>query len=351
MKLRVSHSAKDVYTSCSEKYRLQYIEKLRGPKITSSLFFGSALDEAFSRLLIDKKQELTEKEKLLLPYTPEELFYQKMMVTNHPQKRGENVTIPFYTHADYYATDFEPELINKDIVADIASREATLNWDKTAILKFMENCQAIKKEKKRLNEEDYKLSNYITWLTLVEKGYLMVDAYRTQIMPQINEVVSIQKEIEITNEYGDIIPGFIDFEADFVDNIGTIYVCDNKSSKDAYPADSVINSPQLSTYCEAVARTHAAYVVIRKKLFKKGAKIQTQVVKSIIPEKTLQATFDDFENVVNNITAEKFEKNFNACFSYGRMCPYFALCKHNNAEGLVSLKIETKSEPEPEGDL
>lgn len=340
-KVKISHSSKDTYTLCSEKYRLHYVEKLRSPKITSSLFFGNALDEAFSRLLLDKKvTELTESEKEMLKKSHIDIFMSKMTSTKSPLDYEVDVHIPLYKHADYYASDYEPDLLNKNNLEGIKVMSngelSTLNDVKM----FMDDCKDMKSKKVSLPEDDYILCNYITWTTLVEKGLLMLEAYKSQIIPKIHSVYSIQRKIEIENEHGDIISGLIDFEASFIDSPDVIYVCDNKSSKEAYPDDAVQESPQLATYCEAVGNTNASYVVVRKKIFKKQPIIHTQILKNTVKEETFKKTFDEFEKTVYDISAEKFEKNFDACFSFGKMCPYYTLCKHGNMGNLVKLKIK-----------
>ena len=113
--MRISHSGKNTHKECSEKYRLHYIEKLRGQKIFSALFFGSALDEAFSRLLLDKKPIKTPEELLQLDETAEGIFYKHM--SNVRRDDGTIVEASKSPFADYYASDFTPELLSDQAVA------------------------------------------------------------------------------------------------------------------------------------------------------------------------------------------------------------------------------------------
>lgn len=331
--MRISHSGKTTFTSCSEKYRLHYIEKLRGPKIYSSLFFGSALDEAFSRLLLDKKKLKTPEELELLKFSAEEVFMQNMEQTKHNdkiEKLSDNVL------CDYYTSDYEESLLTKPLIEKLRDYAP----DVKDIKKFMAEAKTAIKDKKRLTEEDYKLYNYTTWLTLVEKGLLMVDAYRTQVMPQINEVFSIQEGVELPNEDGDILNGKIDFTCDFVEEVGALYIVDNKTSSKAYKESEAANSEQLATYCEYKGTNKAAYIVVQKKVFAKAPKIRTQIIRDEVLEETFDRTFAQFEDVLYNISTGTFEKNFKSCFEYGRICPYFRLCKHNSKDGLINLKEE-----------
>lgn len=358
--MKLSHSAKDKYLSCSEKYRLHYIKKLRSPKIFSALFFGSALDDAFSALLVQKKShqvDISDYEFMLRTTTPEQLFMKKMEQVEHNGKVIEVAKSPF---ADYYTSDFEPSLLTDEAleklywfapdVVDVRKDEAPFRiYARANILAFMEACKSALKAKKKLSTEDLTLFNYVTWLTLVEKGLLMIEAYRTQIMPQIFEVYSIQESISLPNEAGDEVTGLIDFTCSFVDDPGTMYVCDNKTSSKPYKASQTGESPQLATYCEYKGTNKAAYVVIEKKIYAKEPKIHTQILRDTIAEEVFSLTFAQFENVLHNVCTSNFEKNFKACFEFGRMCPYFSLCKYGKTDGLVDMSpAPVKEEDEAE---
>lgn len=337
--MRISHSQKNTHKQCSEKWRLHYRENLRSPKLYSSLFFGGALDEAFSILLLQKKKLRTPEEQLQLLESPDDVFYRNML--NVKGVNGEVVEVSKNPFADYYSSDFTPELLNskalsllREYAPDVALGE-TDEVTKETVLDFMESCKNLIKAKKKLSAEDVPVFNYINWLTLVEKGYLMIEAYRTQIMPQIFEVYSIQEDIEIKNEAGDVVNGKIDVTLSFIDEPGVMYITDNKSSSKPYKKEQTGTSDQLATYCEAKGTNKAAYVVIEKVIYKKAPIIHTQILKADLGEAIFAQTFSDFEQTVYNINTGVFEKNFKACFSYGRLCPFFAKCKHGNSEGLI----------------
>lgn len=340
-KIRLSFSQTQTYNQCSEKWRLHYVERLRSPKLTSSLFFGFALDEAFSLLLLAKKEDLTDVElDLQLKYNAEELFLKHMQEMN---SNGAIVSIPQNHLADYYASDFDLDLLTSSCISAIEDFAPNLGTAEE-IAEYMEQFKASQKQKpkQKLDQHTWEVANYITWLSLVQKGYLMLQAYREQIMPQIEKVYSIQREILIENENGDSIIGKIDFEASFNADPGVVYICDNKSSSTAYAADSVLESEQLATYAEATGNQKAAYVVVQKKLFKKAPIVHTQVILGTVPEKTMQKVFDNYSAVLDNISAGVFEKNENSCFAYGKMCAFFHLCKHGIKSGLVDMKKEGK---------
>jgi hypothetical protein len=341
VKLRVSNSSKDKFQSCPRKWFLHYKEKLRSPKVGSALFFGNALDDAFSRLLLEKKVELSPEENRTLEKTPEEIFASRMLETKNDA--GQIVAISQSNLADYYSSDFDSSLFTAEIVELVSKMDGTKNT-LPKIVTFMDYCKTNlnwrNKERQRLSDDDFILYNYINWLSLNEKGKLMLDAYKNQIFPEIAEVYDIQKRIEITNEMGDTITGLIDVVASFTDKPNVPFICDNKTSSKAYSDDSVANSEQLSTYCEAEGNFNAAYLVVQKTVFKKVPFIRTQVIKDTINDTIIEKTFDIYENLCNNLSEagddiENYPHNWNSCFDFGKLCPYYSLCKHGNKDHLI----------------
>lgn len=342
MTIKISNSAKDKFVSCPRKYFHHYIQKLRSPKIGSALFFGNALDDAFSRMLQEKKSHLTEAEKLSMALSPEAIFASRMLETKNDA--GQIVQIPQSPLGDYYTSDFDSALFTPEIVALVQKMDQNYN-SLQKIVAFHDYCKTNlspkNKNKKRLTNDEFILYNYISWLSLNEKGKLMVDAYRHQILPLIEEVYDIQKEISIMNEHGDEIRGKIDFNASFTDSPMSKYICDNKSSSKAYKDDSVEESEQLATYARAEDNNNGAYVVVQKTVFKKVPFIHTQVIKSTINNTFIEKVLDNYEKIIYTIDAAGSEKdnypqNWNECFAFGKVCAYYQLCKHNTTGNLIN---------------
>jgi len=333
--MKLSHSARETYTSCSEKWRLRYQERLRGVKIASPLFFGSALDEAFSHLLLTKKAVLSASEsEQLATKTAAGIFLENMTEIEH---NGQTVKLAQNPLVDYFKSDFSPELLNNSHLELLRSLEpGYVSLDE--FVAFKEACDAAMKTKQKLEEADQILYNYITWLSLVEKGKLMVDAYQRDILPEIEQVFDIQKAVSLPNGHGDEVVGLIDYTCSFNKEPGCVYVMDNKTSSTKYAEDSVKTSSQLSTYCEHEGTRNAGYSVIEKKLYKKEPQIHTQLILDEVSEEITEKTFDDFEKMRYNIEAGQFEKNWDSCFAFGRRCEYFLLCKHKSMDGLVKLE-------------
>jgi hypothetical protein len=330
--MKLSHSSVDEYNLCPRKYQLKRIEKWRSPKLPSPLFFGGALDEAFSFLLLQKKELITEEELTLqLNSSAEEIFTQKMLTVS--DVNGAPVELAQSPLADYYTSDFTPELLDTKHLGQLQLLEP--HYKLVDFIDFHKQCKEQLSAKKKLLTDDQILYNYLSWLTLVEKGKLMISAYKTQVLPQIHKVESIQEEISIKNDDGDEITGLIDFRCSFTDNPSQVYTMDNKTSSKAYPKDCVETSDQLATYCEAKKDPHAGYVVLEKKLYKKSPIIRTNIHKNVIPEEQFVKSFDRFEKTCYDIQAGKFPKNWDSCFAFGRVCEFYKVCKYNDYSGLI----------------
>lgn len=342
----ISHSAKSRFKSCPRSYYYHYKAKLRSPRLQSSLFFGNALDEGLSALLLQKKKELTEEEKEQLKVPAEDVFHSFMLKAKNDL--GELVEIPQSNGVDYFGSDFDADLLTQGHISLVQQAAQDLQVQKSfsaikTVADFHEdvkkNLSWRNKNRRKLEENEIKLYNYITWLSLNEKGKLMLQAYKDEIFPHIDEVIAIQKHVSIKNDVDDEIGGKIDFTASFKSCPGQTFIMDNKSASELYSDDSVTTSEQLATYAFAEENENAGYAVIQKKVFKKAPKIRTQLLLGKVSEETIKKTLDEFADTMDNITAagddiENYPCNFDSCFNYGRKCCYYSLCKYGKIEGL-----------------
>jgi len=314
--VRVSYSALEKYRNCSEQYRLHYIERIRDTKNPSSLIFGSALDEALNILLLQKKKNLTEEEKAQILLDPIDVFNEKL---NKP-------------NMEYFKSDLDIELLGDHDIEGMTNDE-------------------------------------MSFLSLVVKGKLFLEAYQKVIMPRIYEVISIQSNKELKNAEGDILITKTDFVADW-ETAGNTILFDNKTSVRKYSENSVIDSSQLAIYGEAEELTRCGYIVCIKAIKKdkkqtcnvcseeyshlhKSCKTkkctgklilkitpapEIQVVISDIPESTKELVFDDIQRHTQYIKDGRFEKNTDSCYQYGKPCVYKKYCFENkNMKGLIRL--------------
>ena len=333
-KLKFSHSAMTTYEQCPKMYYLKYIEGIKPLAINSPLFFGSAIDEALSAMLMQKKFNPSQEElDVVYKSSPEQEFIKRF---THDQ---DGVFLPTNEHCSYFQSDFDRELLTEEDWKELME----FDKDITSFDAFFEGCREDFKAKRVLNLEDQKTFNFMCWLSLKRKGLLMIQAYREQIYPEIYEVFDIQKDILLPNDNGDLIRGKIDFIASFNDQPATKYICDNKTSSKPYSEDSVSISDQLAIYCEAEGYYTAAYCVVEKKLRVKEPRVRANIIKDTIKEENVQKTFDKADSIMHNIADGCFDglDNNKKCNFFGKRCNFYSYCWGNkDMTGLIKKEIK-----------
>jgi hypothetical protein len=184
------------------------------------------------------------------------------------------------------------------------------------------------------------------WFCLRYKGYILIEEYAAQVLPRIQEVYEIQKEINLTNEVGDTFTGIIDLIARIDDKV---MIVDNKSSSIKYAQDSVANSEQLASYYEAMKDEYpldgACYIVVPKKLRKvKQPRVQIEFIFGSISENLIAKTFQDYERVLQGVKTGQFNctrNERNGCCSTPWGCGYRSYCQSGGTD-LTGLKVEKK---------
>lgn len=330
MSINVSFSALECFEQCSEKYRLRYKENLSSEKISSPLFFGTAIDAAVELLLLKKKHLLSEQELDLLLTEDAYSIFDKTMKEQNGQLLERNPL------CEYFYSDFDHTLFTKEDLAYFKKAYPSI----VDLEEFFVYCKKSIKTHGELKNGAKIAFNNLCWLSLYRKGEKMIEAYERDILPEIEEVFDIQKAVELINESGDKLRGKIDFIASFKDSPTTRFIVDNKTSSEAYKSDSVANSTQLAIYCEAETCDRAAYAVLQKKVRIKEPKIRTQLIKDTISEEFTNDVFTKIDEKLSKIHKEEFYKKTNPkdCFFFGRPCSYYDLCWNGSYKGLISKK-------------
>lgn len=346
----ISNSQIDKYETCPYLWHLNYVERIRSVYKPSSLFFGSALDEAFGRLHLDKMapERLTEAYKKMMEYTPEELFEKTLRYQPH---NGETIDLKYSKITSFFKSDFELSLLTDEDLQEVSNYalENNLEISIDRVFDFMDECFEIVKSG-QLTGGDLAVFNLVGWLSLYRKGLILLDAYRVEIMPQIKEVFEIQKHILLPDGTGVIYQGFIDYTASWNFDPENIRVCDDKTSSKAYPLDSVEKSTQLASYCEHEATNLGTYTVVEKGLRKRDPKYRVQVIHGEIPEETFELTFQRINSMIDNVEADNFPKACHReggvkanCFHFGRKCEAYNLCHGDGTmTGLVEVPEREK---------
>lgn len=305
--IRLSHSAKDKINTCSAMYKYHYIDKLRPDHVSSALFYGKALDDAFSAILERKLDTPPAEIK-----DPGSVFRR---VFSEVELNGQLIA----------NTDIRCKYFKSDLDPDLCSEPDDALW-------LLSNYKGLDGE----NLEQY---NRLCVESLTNKAMMMIDAYETEVFPQIEKVYSLQEEVMLPNDDGDTVVGFIDVVCSFIDEPGVPYIVDNKTSSKNYKEDSVCTSEQLATYCDFKLIDKAAYIVLNKKLRKKDPRVNVQIIRDVIPEEMFSKVFDSYGKALYTIREKNFTKNFESgCFFFGAPCPYYRYCRDGNTNGLVSTK-------------
>lgn len=377
---RLSNSSIDKFKECAMKYKYHYILRIREELIGSPLFFGSSIDNALNELLRTKMKG--EKDFL----DPKEIFIQSMHKFEYNK---EELILPFTLKTQYSMSDFDPDLITGEYYEKLEEYLIQEEYENTNPLEIMEQLLKFIRASgfAELPKEDKMFYNFACWTSLVVKGYMMIEAYESELLPKIKEVKAIQVKVNLPNDNGDHITGYEDFKAILVDPEIEM-VCDNKTSSRKYKDDSVRNSQQLAIYTEYEDLEYAAFFVLNKKVRKtkrktclkcskttlKGVKtcpepidmdkkatgknrcngdfsvelicsIDTQIITDKITEEQKEATFGSFEDILYSIKNEDFPKNQkDNCFAYGKRCCYYEKCWSNDPESMEGLVQLPESE-------
>ena len=274
---RLSNSAVNKYMTCPKAYQLHYIDKLRSTVSHSALNFGSAIDAAVGAMLEDHQNGCVD-----------ELgqAYEGVFIKTWREGKIGNETVSLFDNPDlvYAAADLDTKLFSeKDWLQILTAGQNVylgLNAFKAPTPEaIMDTYDLILKEKESKGWENLpvnarKFYNYVNWMCLTKKGLLMLETYRTEVLPKIKKVLAIQKEVKIENDTGDSIIGYIDFVAEWED--GKTYVFDNKTAARDYEWDAVSKSTQLALYVHAVEHEfntrNAGYIVLGKSIDKQSIK-------------------------------------------------------------------------------
>lgn len=331
--IQVSYSAIDSYLSCSEKYRLERIVKIIPDSVNMAFCFGSATDAASEVIFKAYMKDAA-------PFNREEminLFEDKL--TNY-EFQGEMLYIPTHAKIKYSKADVQPELLTKEDLADIEAyilEESDLDVGK--ITDFIDYF----KDTKIKLEEEIVIYNYIAWYCMLRKGILILDRLVQWAKDEIKEVVSIQRKIEIVNDEGDKLIGYLDLEAILKrDNkIRTIDLKTASNPKQQYPDDKISKSMQLTIYANETQK-EVAYVILGKTIKKKAPRVDIRELYGTISEQQLDETFEKIDVAMNGIKNGIYTKNTNHCFAWGA-CQYMSLCFKGEMRGLVEkVKKEDK---------
>lgn len=288
MQLRISNSKLDLYEACSLKYKFRYIDNVKGNYTASPLLFGTAIDVALNYIL--------------------ESMYKKESWT---QDQANNI---FVEEMNKWDGSDRLDFFKSDVPLELAG---SVDW---------------------LNREHQEL----IWDFMCKRGIRMIDVWVKNILPEIDEVVSVQNKGTIQNAEGDEMVFVVDFIAKLKD--GRVVLLDNKTAGQKYTKDSVITSQQLSLYLEAFPEIkYAGYCVLIKDPSKVGKQSEFQFIVDEIPEETRADSFKRLEAALLGIKNQVFEPNLKSCKLFGKPCEFMNYCQYQDTTGLVKSDTNKSS--------
>lgn len=390
MSVRVSHSSIGVFNLCPAKYKAQYIDKLYPREKSSALYFGSALDLSFNVILENFGKK-----------TNEELYTLALDQFNKSWEQQDDkyfgqIDLPKNESILYSKKDFDQDLLTEENIAelkaDMLAYKATLKPEDQQAFPFEEPLDFFYWTKEQ-NFEDLEtpekmFHNFAHWMCLKNKAPYLIKAYIDQLLPCIQEVVSVQTDLSTEDDRGNKLTGIADFICKLKPGqYGKItlmepelVIPDNKSAGALYEDDSVATSSQLAKYKvilneQGYKITKGAYFVVLKDLKKTKNKeckscghkstgshktcdntiegkrcngewtttvsfsAVTQIVVDEIPQEFAQVVMENVEEVVNAIEAKVFPKNLSACNNqFGRKCEFIDYCFKKCTKKLIKAE-------------
>jgi hypothetical protein len=372
---RLSFSQINKYNQCPRSYRLHYVDRLRERSATAYLAFGTAIDESLNAILKDLQKNKT----ITCDYkTVFDTNWQKITINKKEH------SLPLCTLVGYAKSDFIAELLDSSDIQFLVTKSNELGFEDslrgitlTSLKELKDQLENEKSQRqyKPFLEPRHALLNLMNWLSMRRKGHLMLEAYIRDILPQIEEVVDIQKQIELNSECGSSIIGYIDAIVK-LKNREDYTVLDNKTASQPYAEDAVKTSQQLLLYTYALGYKHAGFAVMlktirmnrKKKCVECGfesnsshklcnnttengkrcngaweeeifPEAATQLVKEEIDEQTQLVVVDNISEINEAIKANVFPKNLSTCKNiYGNPCIYLNYCWKNKTDNLEKVE-------------
>ena len=298
MKKPLSYSGYSTFQTCAYKYQLQYIDRIAPDSTPLHLVVGSAFDKAGNALLEGKGDPFTEANAELA-----RIFFDKI---------------------EYSHKDFESQILCPVSYGAMMLDLRTIGW-KGEDNELYQMADALFDKLSRgetLSVGQKSALDTMVYYTAVEKISLMIEGFKNHILPKIEKVVSVQKNVK---------RGIMDAEVIFKDMPGVVCL-DNKTASRPYKNDSVLFSVQLAGYESLIG----AYCVFHKSVKPGAREIVPQLIINKIPEHNRAIVEEAYQKTEALIETNVFPRNLNACGkSFGKPCVYVSLCWNNSMEGLV----------------
>jgi ribosomal protein L37E len=353
--MRLSYSAANTFKTCPEKYYNQ--KKWRPPLKASALPFGKAVEDGVDALLEGASLEKA-------------LFKFKDSWTISPPTKFSGPK-PIFDSLDvfYYASDFDENLLQE------VDKKLLEDWseDLVGAREWKEKFNSVKDQISKgatVIDDERRLYHRIMWMCCRRRGIEMIKGFYYDLLPNIEDVVEIQRYIKLENEDGDTIIGYIDYIIKHVDYDEPIIV-DLKTAGKAYGKHDLDTSDQLRLYAAAENINYIGYMVLLKKIKTEKScdacghvrenyrltkcsacgkgkykalklKAATQFLIKEVKDSEMDAVLNDLSDIGIAIKNKIRWKNPDSCFMYNKKCDYYEACWGDKT--IEQLKQESENE-------
>ena len=360
--IRTSYSQNNTYISCPKYWHWTYVEKYEAGSKGASMYFGSAVDDAVTELLKGSNTYMNLFDKR---WHTAEAFGSQTVVYDNPE-----VVYSYY--------DFDADILDAADILQLQAWSLELGLEKSGITP-VELYKSIVKLKKSNwaspNDAQLKYFNRASWLSMKKKGYLLVDAFKKQIMPKIKKVIATQEYAKLDDPTtGDSIAGFIDMVLEY-EGYSKPIIFDLKTAARPYKDEQIDLTDQLTLYAAMKAHEYntdlVGYIVLPKNITKKitakcktcgfirkgrfktcnnytnkvrcGGEwdeviipdVQVQVLVRQKSAEQIESLLLDVGNLILAMKNKIVYKNTSKCNNwYGNTCPFYKACHSNDVTGL-----------------
>lgn len=374
MSLKLSHSSASRFQTCPKSWELHYKQRYRPKLQSSALCFGTALDKSFEAMVLGKEDPVAVFEK----------------VWSFQEINKQVTYLPDTNLLAYYESDLELFLITEEDGVKINQWLSENSPEKRDWKEVFSELEDLKQQVglRNLHPNRQRFHNLVYWHSLRQKGLLMLEALKTQVLPKIGTVISTQKEIKLKLGEGDSVTGFTDLICQWGTHENDVIIFDLKTSSRAYKDDSVRTSPQLALYVHALKEElqtrKAGFIVLNKAVVKNKTKVCSlckqdgtgsrartcdkevdfaaagktmiqkrctgtwiesfkpeifvQIIVDTIPEQFEELVTSNFDAINASIKAGVFVRNLGSCIMpYGK-CSFYNLCHSGSSDDLIQME-------------
>lgn len=338
---RISYSGVDTFKECPKKYWCQRTHKLALQP--SAFAFGSAFESGADEMLLNGAGLADAYEVACKEWH------------TRPANKWEGETQIFDNpKIFYYQSDFDANLLDKDDVKQCQEWGKEIFEQEVEAVEIAINTLKKMKSGADISDDERKLTHRILWLCCKNRMYYMLKAFQEELVPEIEEVIAAQHEINLENEEGDKVTGFVDYKVR-LKSVEGITILDLKSAGRPYEEHRLNTSDQLGIYAVAEKADNIAYGVVLKKIQyhvtcnKCGGERQnyrkskcehcdtgryterepysgTQLMVKSMTEHHKESVTDDFSEILVAIKNGVSWKNSHSCENYGTRCEFYDHC-------------------------